>query len=110
MVRVAEVDGRVIGWCDVERVAPGGPLDHRGLLAIAIRREFRGKGVGTALMEATLDACRRRFEIVELDVNSNNKQAIRLYKRFGFKGCGLLPGAVKRGGRYFDVEFMFLKL
>jgi RimJ/RimL family protein N-acetyltransferase len=107
---VAEVNSHVIGWCDVRRVAPGSPHDHRGVLGLVVRKEFRGGGIGTALMKETIDKCRDKFESIELKALSNNLRAIKLYKRFGFRACGKLPRAVKRAGKYFDEESMYLRL
>jgi len=106
----AEVDSRVVGWCDVRRMRPDSPLDHRGALGLCIRKEFRGRGIGTALMKQNIDKCRGKFESIELTVLANNLRAIRLYERFGFKRYGKLPRAVKRAGKYFDDELMYLAL
>ncbi len=110
VMSVAEVDSQVIGYCDVRRIAPDSPRDHRGVLGLVVRKEFRGRGIGPALMKETINACRGKFESIELTVLSNNLRAIRLYKRFGFKAYGKLPRAVKRAGRYFDEESMYLRL
>lgn len=110
VVTVAEVDSHVVGWCDVRRIRPGGPLDHRGGLGICIRKAFRSRGIGTALMKETLAKCKGRFEVVELAVLATNSRAHELYKHFGFKEYGLLPGAIKRGDRYIDEYFMYLKV
>jgi RimJ/RimL family protein N-acetyltransferase len=107
---VAEVDSQMIGWCDVRRMRPGSPLDHRGVLGLCVRKEFRGRGIGTALMKKTIDKCGGKFEIIELTVLTNNLQAIKLYKRFGFKTYGNLPRAVKRAGKYLDDDLMYLRL
>ncbi len=107
---VAEIESHVVGWCDVRRVRPGTPLDHRGSLGICVRREFRGRGVGTTLMKATIEKSRGRFESIELTVHSNNLGAIKLYERFGFEKYGRLPSAVKRAGRYLDDDLMYLRL
>jgi RimJ/RimL family protein N-acetyltransferase len=61
-------------------------------------------------MRETIDKCRGKFESIELTVQTNNLQAIRLYKRFGFETYGRFPRAVKRAGRYFDDELMYLRL
>lgn len=45
-VLVAETDGRVVGVC----VLDGGEIDQ-----IAVRRERRGRGVGTALVESAAE-------------------------------------------------------
>lgn len=110
VMRVAVADSHVIGWCDVTRRVPGSAVDHRGELGIGVRKEFRGQGIGAALMKSALEGCKGKFEIIELDVLTTNQRAIKLYKSFGFKKCGTLPSALKRAGRYFDDDFMYLKL
>lgn len=107
---VAVVDSKVVGWCDVRRMAPGSPEDHRGTLGLVVRKEFRGRGIGAGLMKETIDRCRGKFEQIDLTVLANNAQAIKLYERFGFKRYGRLSSAVKRSGKYFDFELMFLSL
>ncbi len=110
VLSVAEVDSHVVGWCDVHRTRPGSPLDHRGVLGICVRKEFRGRGIGTALMKETLEKCRGRFEVVELSVFASNPRALELYRRFGFTEFGYLPRAIKRSGIYIDERFMYLTL
>jgi len=107
---VAEVDSHVVGWCDVRRLAPKTPIDHRGALGICVKKEFRGRGIGGALIKGILESCRGKFEVVELTVFSGNQRAKRLYKKFGFKKYAVRRGAVKRAGRYFDEDLMRLKL
>jgi len=107
---VVEIGSHVVGSCDVRRVVPRSPLDHRGVFGICVRKDFRGRGVGTALAKATIEKCKGKFEALELTVNSKNRMAIKLYKGLGFKRYGTLPGALKRAGRYFDYELMYLKL
>jgi RimJ/RimL family protein N-acetyltransferase len=107
---VAEVDGKVVGMCDVHRIRPGTELQHTGLLGIAIRKEFRGKGIGEQLMRETLGRCRGKFEIIILDVFVTNKRAISLYRKIGFREFGILPRSVKRGDRYFDEMKMYYPL
>jgi ribosomal protein S18 acetylase RimI-like enzyme len=107
---VAEVDSKVVGWCDVGRKYPGRPVDHRGVLGICIKKEFRDKGVGKALMKEAIEKSRGKFESIELGVFSSNLRAIRLYEKFGFKKIGHIPNAIKRAGKYFDEEVMYLEL
>lgn len=107
---VAEVDGRVVGWCDVRRVAPRTHNDHRGTLGICLRRGFRGRGIGKALVAAAIAKSRGKFESLELTVLTNNETAVRLYRQYGFRSYGRRPSAIKRCGRYFDERLMFLDL
>ena len=112
IVSVAEVEGRVVGMCEVRTSTWrwGSETSHRGHLGIAIDSDYRGKEVGSALLDSTLDKCRGKLEIVELSVFSVNKQARKLHERFGFKTSGTRPASVKRGNRYFDEDLMQLKL
>jgi GNAT superfamily N-acetyltransferase len=52
-------------------------------LSIAVLPDYRGMGVGTALLTALLDAAAERFPAVSLSVSRDNP-AHRLYTRFGF--------------------------
>lgn len=112
VMRVAEVDRHVVGNCLVNRVGATADSEeaHVGDLGILVHRDFRGRGIGSALMRATLAACRGRFDVVRLSVFSANAGARRLYERLGFVPYGHLPGAVRRGGRYLDVDLMRLDL
>jgi len=54
------------------------------LLAIALDREARGKGVGSALMDSTEERARASHSIrLSLDVSAKNVGARRLYERRG---------------------------
>ncbi len=107
---VAESDGRVVGNCTIQRLAPvaGSEQAHIGILGILVHHSHRGQGVGTALLTHALAAARRRFEVVRLSVFSINTGARRLYERFGFVTTGHSPRAVKRDGAYLDEEEMTL--
>jgi len=107
---VAEVDSHVVGVCEVERVTYNPEVSHRGELGLAIRKEYRGKGVGTALLGQTLERCKGKFEIIQLSVFSINQMAKSLYEKFHFKSIGVRPRSIKRGDRYFDEDIMILVL
>jgi ribosomal protein S18 acetylase RimI-like enzyme len=107
---VAEFDSHAVGLCEVTRVLGSPEVSHRGDLGIAIRKEYRGRGIGTALLERTIQECKGRFEAIELMVFSNNDKAKRLYEKFGFKPIGVRPRAIKRGEGYLDEDLMILFL
>jgi len=107
---VAEVDGHVVGSCTVDRAGATDTSEeaHVGHLGILVRKGYRGRGIGTALLERALAEARSKFDVVFLSVFSVNRGAQQLYRRFGFSVCGHLPRVVKRGNEYFDEEQMVL--
>ncbi len=107
---VAEEDGRAVGLCEIERIRPGTELEHSGVLGIAVRKGYRGRGIGEAMIKRAIELSKGKFEILKLEVFSVNTGAINLYKRVGFVEYGTFPKAVKRGERYYDVVQMYCTL
>jgi ribosomal protein S18 acetylase RimI-like enzyme len=112
VVRVAEVGGQVVGSCVVGRdgPTPTSEIGHTGTLGILVHRDFRGRGAGRALLRATLEACRGKFEFVQLSVNVENPRARKLYEEFGFEAFGRRPAVTRRGERYHDADLMQIDL
>ena len=75
---------------------------------MAVRDDWHGKGVGSALMQATVDLADRWLNLtrLELDVFTDNEPAIRLYKKFGFTTEGTMVQFAFRGGQFVDVYLM----
>ena len=82
---LADVDGRPVGsvWCRI--MEDYGHIDDATpSLAIALFKEYRGLGIGTALMQRMMSLlCGSGFTRVSLSVQKNNR-AVRLYRRLGF--------------------------
>lgn len=86
---VAEQEGKLLGavWARVL----SGPVkgygyvdEHTPELAISVQNEFRGMGIGTALLRAMLDLLQRAgYGQTSLSVQKENPAA-DLYKRLGF--------------------------
>lgn len=100
--------GEVVGWCDV--LPKTWPIyAHTGVLGVALLPALRGQGVGTRLIERTLQAARAfGLSRVELTVRENNRNAIALYRKFGFVTEGLKRNALKIDGRYENQVLMAL--
>jgi L-phenylalanine/L-methionine N-acetyltransferase len=60
---------------------------HVGEIGMAVRDDWQGKGIGSALMEAALDLAHNWLNLirVELTVYSDNAAGIALYEKFGFE-------------------------
>ncbi|MHB1829947.1 MAG: GNAT family N-acetyltransferase [Candidatus Micrarchaeaceae archaeon] len=107
---VAEADGKAVGLCDVIRIKPGTSADHVGQIGIAVKKEYRSHGIGRALMSEAIRRSKGKFEQLILNVFENNKAAINLYKKLGFREFGTLKMSQKRGNRYFNEKYFYLRL
>jgi RimJ/RimL family protein N-acetyltransferase len=106
---LAEAAGTIIGNLGFES-GPHRRIAHQGVLGIAVMKDWRGQGVGTALLESLVQwaADNPLIERISLDVFATNDVAIRLYKRLGFVEAGLKPREIKRGpGQYVDTVSMY---
>jgi putative acetyltransferase len=104
---VAEVGDEVVGNLGLEAMLTP-RRRHVGRLGMAVRDDWQGKGVGTALMEAALDLADNWLNLtrVELEVYTDNQAGIALYEKFGFEIEGILRRFAFRGGRYVDAHCM----
>ncbi len=69
------------------------------IASLAVRPGYRGKGVGSRLLEDAISLCKERFKAsnIELQVRSDNREAISLYTRFGFTNKGTMKGYYGKG-------------
>lgn len=105
---VADLDGVVVGWCDI---VPGSrPVyRHAGVLGMGVVKEMRGRGIGNALLAASIEAAKARgLTRIELTVRADNDPARRLYEKFGFVVEGRMRRHMLVDGEYRDSELMSL--
>ena len=77
-------DETVVGWCDL-RPKAAATLRHSAVLGMGVIEQWRGRGIGSTLLAATLaSADARGLRRAELVVRADNHAAIALYRRFGF--------------------------
>ena len=86
---VAEVMGKVIGAVWVRTTDEYGHIDDETpSFSISLYKEYRNKGIGTALMEEMLKLLKKKgYKKVSLGVNKEN-YAVRMYKKVGFEIVG----------------------
>jgi ribosomal protein S18 acetylase RimI-like enzyme len=71
-------NGEVVGWCDAIPKSYEG-LTHVGVLGMGVLAPFRGKGLGSQLLEKVIEHAKViGIEKIELDVYESNKAAIGL--------------------------------
>ncbi|MGW5671915.1 N-acetyltransferase family protein [Micromonospora sp. NPDC003776] len=91
---VAEADGRILGTAKTGPNRPG-PGAHVASASFMVAAAARGRGVGRALAEYTLDWARRQgYAAMQFNaVVESNAAAVELYRRLGFTVVGTVPEA-----------------
>ena len=104
---VAVAGDQIIGLVRVK------PSQHGfGDLAMLVDRDWRGRGVGSALVRAAIDWARAQgLHKLCLDVFAHNEAAIALYRKSGFVEEGRRPKQYRRAsGELWDSIVMGLLL
>ena len=88
---VAEIHGRHVGYimCKTEygfsNFKKLGFVKKGHVVSVAVLEEFRGKGIGKALVEESVKGVKiRKCDEFYLEVRCSNTEAVRLYEKLGF--------------------------
>lgn len=85
---IVERDGHIVGYGGVWLI-----IDEGHITNIAVEPQYRGQGIGNFLVEKLIDICKERgITSLTLEVRKSNIVAQSLYKKYGFKECGIRPG------------------
>jgi RimJ/RimL family protein N-acetyltransferase len=107
-----EGGGGVIGYQSLDRYSPVlASMAHVGQLGTFLLPEWRGRGVGRALSDATMRFARSAgYRKLVIQVRGSNTPAQAFYKQLGFVECGRLHAQVMIDGRPDDEVVMELFL
>jgi len=84
---VAELDKKVVGYAGVWFI-----LDEGHITNIAVRRSYKGQGIGNQLLEGLITYCELKgIRHMTLEVRRSNYIAQNLYKKYGFVEYGIRP-------------------
>lgn len=106
---LAKCDDKIIGCASLSRLPRR--MKHRGDFAISVAKEYWNKGIGSQLLNNIIAfAKENKFEIIDLQVRSDNKSTIHLYEKYGFKKIGEHPAFFKMDDEKIRFDFMYLAL
>lgn len=72
--------------------------DAGHILSIAVKRDFRRRGIGSELMRGILEVFYRKgIRRVDLEVRESNHSALEFYRKLGFQEKGLIKGYYRDG-------------
>lgn len=102
----------VIGMVTADGMPRRRAIRHRARVGISVARQWRGQGIGRALMQRVITWARESGVItrLELEVLVRNETAIRLYEQLGFEREGIRRHGLLRHGEYLDEIEMGLLL
>ena len=106
----AFVEKRLAGICNIS-FQPRKKMNHRAeLFSMYVEPDFRGKGIGKALVERAIHSAHERKTVqqIYLTVVSSNKTAKLMYESFGFKTYGIDRQAMRYNSKFYDHELMVL--
>jgi len=103
---VAIIDEQIVG--DIGMTRYHGRRNHVASIGMGVHDDFTGRGIGSAMLAAVIDAADNWLNIMrlELTVYTDNDAAIALYRKFGFEEEGILRAFAFRAGSYVDAYAM----
>ena len=106
----AKIYDEIVGLITVARYK-NPQLKHSVIFGISVLKEYRDKGIGTALINRLIEWSKQNDVFrIELEVFSNNFGAIKLYKKLGFVTEGVKKGAVLINDDYKDIIMMVYRV
>ncbi len=90
-----------------------GRCSHICNASYAVKSDLRGRHIGEALVKHCIETARKKnFKILQFNaVVANNKAAIHLYNKLGFKRLGTIPkGFLMKNGDYEDIIVHYFEL
>jgi ribosomal-protein-alanine N-acetyltransferase len=97
---VARIDRETVGYAIGEKNKDSGLI-----ISIAVKKEWRRKGIGRKLIEKLLENFKKEgMKIVFLHVREENKEAINFYRALGFKIIELVENYYSNGENAYLME------
>jgi L-amino acid N-acyltransferase YncA len=106
-VLVADVAGQVVGWSSITKWSDRKAYDDTAETSFYVKAEYRGRGIGRKLKQATLDQAQRLgFHTLIARVAEGSNESLHLNESFGFHHVGTLKQVGRKFGRLLDVHIL----
>jgi RimJ/RimL family protein N-acetyltransferase len=103
LLLVAEFNHEIIGNIDLTG-SRRQIMAHTAVIGMGMLNEWRNAGLGTALLELAIAWAKENpiLELLWLQVYTENKLGLGLYRKMGFEENGIMKNFFKQDGTYFD--------
>lgn len=106
VIYVYEAEGVVMGYASLSRYRDRKAFDPAVEISVYIHRKYRGRGIGSKLMEQTLkfaEECSQIGTVISL-ITGDNEVSIHLHEKFGFSYCGQIRNAGVKFGKQLSLN------
>jgi phosphinothricin acetyltransferase len=106
-ILVAVLEDKVVGWASLSQWSDRRAYDETAETSFYVKSEFRGRGIGRRLKEATIDEARRLgFHTLIARVAEGSNESLHLNESVGFVRVGTLKEVGRKFGRLLDVHIL----
>jgi phosphinothricin acetyltransferase len=106
---VAEKFGKTIGWASLSRWSGRCAYSDTAEISIYIKEGYRGKGIGTKLMNKVLEEGKKAgVHTVLARISEGSEASIKLHKAAGFEYVGVMREVGRKFGKLLDVHLLQL--
>jgi L-amino acid N-acyltransferase len=110
-VLVAELARSIVGWASLSPWSDRKAYDATAEISVYVGSEWRGRGMGRALVSAILtEATRCNFHSILARVAVGNPVSRALHVSAGFESVGVMHEVGYKFNRFLDVELLELRL
>ncbi len=108
MCRAIVCNDKAVGGVDV--ILGSGVFEKSGELSIWLAKEYRGKGLGAAVISEICSRCFEQYDIIRIEAHpySVHPQAAAALIRAGFTHEGTMHSAIFKNGKTYDYEVFAL--
>ncbi len=104
---VADIDGKIAGWVSLSKWIDKRAAEKSAELSLYINKEYRGKGLGNALMKKSLSMAEKdEIRTVISLITEGNNVSINLHEKMGFILCGRIEKVAEKFGKELNLIIM----